>query len=186
MIISSFLQKFPVEDVSVSGNDDKNMRKNSLIYSSNVFRQYVLGTEIGEPHNLISFYHFSLRLMAGVSNDSKPAIKAILFIYIFFSLSSVFSSCVFACRSKVCANPWRELITIITRRLKLLPVSRCYMYKNKLSKTSLCSLTSPVLLAQSVRACRTNWHSRMILFWMKQWQDVLITTQHEKWFASKK
>ena len=28
-------------------------------------------------------------------------------------------------------------------------------------------------------------HSRMILFWIKQWQDVLITTQDEKRFASK-
>ena len=29
-------------------------------------------------------------------------------------------------------------------------------------------------------------HSRMILFWIKQWQDVLITIKHEKGFASKK
>ena len=27
-------------------------------------------------------------------------------------------------------------------------------------------------------------HSRMISFWIKQWQDVLITTQDEKRFAS--
>ena len=74
-----------MEDVSVSGNVDKNMRKNFLFYSSNVFRQYVLGTKIGNRHNLIALYHFSLSLIGGVSNDSEPAIKAILFIYIFFS-----------------------------------------------------------------------------------------------------
>ena len=28
-------------------------------------------------------------------------------------------------------------------------------------------------------------HSRMILFWIIQYQDALITTQDEKWFASK-
>ena len=29
-------------------------------------------------------------------------------------------------------------------------------------------------------------HSRMILFWIKQWEDVLITIEHKKRFASKK
>ena len=42
-IISSFVYKFPLEDVSVSGNF-KNIRKNFLFHSSNVFSQYVLGT----------------------------------------------------------------------------------------------------------------------------------------------
>ena len=82
----------------------KNTRKNYLLYSSDVFRQYVLGTaKIGKRHNVISLYHSSLHLMAGVSNDSKTAIKAILFIYIFL-LHSAFSSHLFACRSKLCAK----------------------------------------------------------------------------------
>ena len=64
----------------------------------------VLGTKIGKRHNLIFLDHSSLRLMTGVSKDSKPAIKTVLFIYILFLLS-VFSSCLFACRSKLCAKP---------------------------------------------------------------------------------
>ena len=72
-----------MEDVSVSGNV-KNMRKNFLLYSCNVIRENVLGTKIlGKRHNLVSLYHSSLRLMAGVSNVFKTAIKAILFIYMF-------------------------------------------------------------------------------------------------------
>ena len=63
------------------------MHKNFLFYNSNVFRQYVLGAKIGKRHSSISLYHSSLRLMAGVSKDSKTEIKVNLFIYIF----SVFS-----------------------------------------------------------------------------------------------
>ena len=86
--MSSFVYKFPVEDLSVSGNVKK-MRKDFLFYSSYVFRQYVLGAKIGKRHNLISLYHSSLHPMAGVSKDSinlrsRPAIKAIPCI--FFSL----------------------------------------------------------------------------------------------------
>ena len=76
-----------MEDVSVSGNVKNMHKKLFLFYSSNVFRQYVLGTKIGKRHNLISLYHSSLRLMAGVSKDSKTEIKVNLFIYTF----SVFS-----------------------------------------------------------------------------------------------
>ena len=72
-----------MEDVSVSGNV-KHMREIFLFYSTKVFRQYVLGTKIRKRHNLISLYRLSLRLMTGVSKDPKPAIKAILYIYIFF------------------------------------------------------------------------------------------------------
>lgn len=102
-MIDSFVYNFLVEDVSVSGNV-KNMRSNYLFYSSNVFRQYVLGTKIGKRHNLISLYHFSLRLMAGVSKDVEPTIKAIPFNCIFF-LSALFSSSLFSSGSKLCANP---------------------------------------------------------------------------------
>ena len=130
--ISSFAYKFPAEDVSVSSNA-KPLRacvKTSYSIAVMFFVNTFFETKIGKRHNLISLYHSSLRLMAGVSNDSKPVIKAILFIYMYF-LSPVFSSCLFACRSKFCA---RELITVITQRLKLLPVSWCYMYKNKHSE----------------------------------------------------
>ena len=82
------LHRFLVKNVYVSWNF-KDIRENFLFYSSCVFLQNVLGIRTcfscpkGERQNLISLYHFSGRLVAGVSKDSKPAIKAIAFIYIF-------------------------------------------------------------------------------------------------------
>ena len=117
----------------------KDIRKNFLFHSSNVFRQNVLGTitcfscPIGKRQKSISLYHSCLRLMAGVLiKDSEPAIKAVLFLLAFFS--SVFSSCLLACRSKFQANPLRKLLTLITLSLTIFTVSGYYMYKNKLSR----------------------------------------------------
>ena len=72
-----------MEDASVSYGRRKIMRKNFLFYSCNVFRENVFGTKIGKRHNVVSLYQTSLSLMAGVSNDFKTAINAILFIYMF-------------------------------------------------------------------------------------------------------
>ena len=87
----TFVYIIPLEDVSVSVNF-KNIRKTFLFCTSNAFRRYVLETItitcfsylIEKRHSLISLYHSSLRVMVGVSKDSKSAIKAILFLFIFF------------------------------------------------------------------------------------------------------
>ena len=77
-----------MEDVSVSGNV-KHMRKKMLFYSTNVFRQYVLGTKIRKRHNLISLYRSSLRLITGVSKNPKPGCDqghSLYLVYTFFSV----------------------------------------------------------------------------------------------------
>ena len=56
--MSSFGYKFPVEDVSVSSNVN-NMRKIFLFYSSNVFRQYVLGNWRAQFNLPLSFFSLS-------------------------------------------------------------------------------------------------------------------------------
>ena len=102
--MSSFVYKFPVEDLSVSGNV-RNMRKDFLFYSSYVFHPYVLGAKIGKRHNLISLYRSSLHPMAGVSKDSINLRSRSFLLFVYFFLSSVFTARLFSCRSKLCAKP---------------------------------------------------------------------------------